>query len=236
MNNIYLRTQMMLGNNCIAALQRKHVAVFGLGGVGGSVVEALARIGVGTLTIVDHDVIQEHNINRQIIALFSTIGKLKTDVCSCRVNDINPQIRVIKYPIFVDEKTINSIDLQSCDYIVDAIDTVGAKILLIKKANHMHIPIVSCMGTGNRIHPELLHFDKIENTSYCGLCRIMRKKCREEQIVNLDVLYSKEKIESLNEQASSRIPGSVSFVPPVAGMLIAGKVIRYLISSSSTDK
>lgn len=226
MSDIFLRTKMLLGEAAFNRLQNKHIAVFGLGGVGGSCAEALVRSGIGTLSIIDKDTVAEHNINRQIIASLSSIGELKTDAFEKRALDINKDIKIIKYPIFADKSNLDQIKLENVDYIIDAIDTVTSKIALIKYAFERSIPIISCMGTGNRLHPELFTFDKIENTSYCPLCKVMRKLCKEEGIKKLDVLYSKEQSSCINQ---SRTPASIAFVPPVAGMLIASRVINNIL-------
>lgn len=228
MSDIFLRTEMLIGKEALLRLKGKHIMLFGLGGVGSACGEALVRAGIGTLSIIDNDVVAEHNINRQIIASLSSVGMLKTEAFEKRCLDINDEVKIIKYPIFFNEESLDKINFDGVDYIIDAIDTISSKLCLAKYAFNRAIPIISCMGTGNRLHPELFAFAKIENTSYCPLCKVMRKLCKSEGIKGLEVLFSKEQLESAEK---SRTPASISFVPPAAGMLIASKVINNILKN-----
>ena len=232
MNEIFTRSAAALGEEAINSLQHKKVAIFGLGGVGAACAEALARGGVGHLMLIDNDKVQKSNINRQLIALHSTLGLYKTDVAMQRLKDINPNIALTPHPTFYNAESMD-IDLTGCDYIVDAIDSVASKIHLIKTAQALSIPLVSCMGTGNKLYPEQLVFADLFSTSVCPLCRVMRQRCRKEGINQVTVLYSTEEPKGKPVLDGSRLaPGSVSFVPPVAGMMLAGKVIRKLLGYS----
>lgn len=213
-------------------LKNSHVAVFGIGGVGGHICEALLRCGVGEITIVDADTVSESNINRQIVALHSTVGKLKTDVFKERALDINPNIKVNDKAVFFDEKTLDLFDFSAFDYVADAIDTVTSKLLLAKICTEKNIPIISSMGTGNKLNPALFEISDISKTSVCPLARVMRTKLRHAGIKHLKVLYSKEEpikvYESEARHSGRPSPGSVSFVPSVAGLMIAGEIIKDL--------
>lgn len=228
-----LRTEMLLGAKAMEQLKHSHVAVFGVGGVGGFAVEALARAGVGRLTIVDHDKISPSNLNRQVIALHSTIGRQKVEVMKERILDIDPQIEVFAHPCFYETATADSFELNTYDYIVDAVDTVTAKLLLVERAKAAGTPIISSMGTGNKLDPSRFHIADIAETSICPLARIMRKELRARDIKSLTVLYSdeppREPLIAVKPDPGRRaVPGSVSFVPSSAGLLLAGKVIRDL--------
>ena len=202
------------------------VLIFGLGGVGGYVAEALARSGVGVLGVVDNDVVNESNLNRQIIATKDTIGLLKTEAVKQRIKAINPSCKIITYNIFFMPETIE-IPIYEYDYVVDAIDTVTAKINLVERCTKLNIPIISSMGTGNKIHPEMLEISDIYKTSVCPLAKVMRKELKARGIKHLQVVYSKEEpIKSSFEQNGRNIPGSTAFVPSAAGLIIAGKVVR----------
>ena len=255
MSERFIRTEMLLGKEAMSILAKSKVIVFGLGGVGGYTVEALARSGVGNLTLVDNDVISESNINRQIIALEQTVGKYKTDVCAERVLSINPDINVTKKQMFFLPENAQNIDFTEFDYIVDAIDTVSAKICLSETAGRLGIPIISSMGTGNKLNPAMLEVADIYSTSVCPLARVMRTELRKRGIKSLKVVYSKEPPispkavqaiqdssnaqlvgEDSDKQRKRSIPGSTAFVPPAAGLIIASEVIKDLISSSKVNQ
>ena len=226
----FIRTEMLIGKENLDRLKDSHVAVFGIGGVGSYTTEALARAGVGQLTLIDADTVNESNINRQLIATINTIGMKKVDVAKKRIHEINPDAKVNVYPIFFDEETMSEIDFSGIDYIVDAIDSVKAKITLIVLAKEKNIPIISSMGTGNKLDPTKFEVADISKTSVCPLARIMRKQLGLRGIKHLKTVYSKEDAitpNSVNEGEISRpIPASISFVPSVAGLIIAGEVIK----------
>lgn len=228
------RTRLLLGDG-VDKLRTSTVAVFGLGGVGGYVVEALARCGVGHLTLVDHDAVSESNLNRQLFALRSTIGRPKAQVAAERVRDIDPTIRVEPMELFFGADTAERFDFKSFDYVVDAIDTVTGKLLLIKLAKEAGCGIISCMGTGNKLDPGRFRIADISATSVCPLARVMRKECAKRGLKGVKVLYSTEdplpggKPDSEAPEGRRSVPGSVSFVPSVAGLMIAGEVVRDLI-------
>lgn len=233
----YSRTELLLGEEGVARLRDAAVMIFGVGGVGSHCIEALARSGIGRLVLIDNDAVSITNINRQSIAYHSTIGRMKTDVMRERIRDIDPSIRVTTYETFVLPDNLGEIlDAEpEVDYVVDAIDTVSAKIALAEETLKRGIPLISSMGTGNKLHPELFEIADLADTSVCPLCRVMRRELKQRGITHLNVLYSKEKPvdvsgRSMDEDSGVRrsIPGSVSFVPPVAGILIAGEVIRTL--------
>lgn len=233
----FSRTALLLGEDALFRLSGAAVAVFGIGGVGSHCVEALARGGVGSLLLVDHDTVSVSNINRQSIAYHSTVGRYKTQVMAERISDIHPAARVITSESFALADNLESI-LESAgrpvDYIVDAIDTVTAKLALAEYADARRIPLISSMGTGNKLHGELFRIADIYQTSVCPLCRVMRRELKKRGIARLKVLYSKEEpLKPLHEAEDGgqrrAAPGSVSFVPPVAGLLIAGEVIRDLL-------
>ena len=216
-------------------MKKASVMVFGIGGVGSHCVEALARSGVGTLILIDNDTVSLTNINRQSIALHSTEGRYKTEVMKEKITDICPEIRVRTYERFVLTDNLGDILDERPDYIIDAIDTVTAKLTLVCEARKRGIPIISSMGTGNKLHPEMFEITDITKTSVCPLCKVMRKELKNRGIGHLKVVYSKEKPidtsgRDTGEDAGVRrsIPGSISFTPPVAGLLIAGEVIREL--------
>lgn len=236
MINEFSRTELLLGEEKLNRLRHTVVMVLGAGGVGSHCIEALARCGVGRLILVDHDRVSLSNINRQSIALHSTVGQYKTKVMEEKIRDICPETKVTTYETFVLPENIEQLFAERPDYIIDAIDTVTAKLALAEKAGEYGIPIISSMGTGNKLHGELFEITDISKTSVCPLCRVMRKELRARGIRHLKVLYSREKPLSvssgLSEEGQEKrrsIPGSVSFVPPVAGLLIAGEVIRDLL-------
>ena len=252
-----IRTEMLLGEEKLNRLQNAHVAVFGIGGVGGFVVEALARAGVGALTLVDRDTVSESNLNRQIIALTNTIGRDKVDVMKERIALINPECNVDARKCFYLPDTADHFDFTEYDYIVDAVDTVTAKLSLVEAANAAGVPIISCMGAGNKLNPGAFEITDIYKTSVCPLAKVMRRELKQRGIKHLKVLYSKEeaiKPQTLSGNANEgeenckgeidetavditqnsrrrATPGSVAFVPSVAGLMIAGEVIRDLIEA-----
>lgn len=237
MINEFSRTELLLGQEGVQKLRNACVMVLGVGGVGSHCIEALARSGVGKLILVDNDTVSLTNINRQSIAYHSTIGKYKTQVMKERIADICKETEVVTYKCFVLPENLEEIFQERPDYIVDAIDTVTAKLALAEKAEKEGIPMISSMGTGNKLHGEMFTITDISKTSVCPLCKVMRKELKARGISHLKVLYSPEKPidirgkETKEEKGNRRqIPGSVSFVPPVAGLLIAGEVIRDLLA------
>ena len=234
----FSRTRLLLGNSAMEKLNNARVAVFGLGGVGGYVVEALARSGVGALVLVDHDTISLTNINRQLLATVDTVGMDKAEAAAQRVRAINPEIRVSAVKMFYGPDTARLFDFSQYDYVVDAIDTVTGKLALIQAAKAADTPIISSMGTGNKLDPTKFQIADISKTSVCPLARIMRKECAKRGIKHLKVLFSTEdpipsdptaiNTEELPEGRRA-LPGSVAFVPSVAGLIIAGEVIKDLI-------
>jgi len=233
----FSRTSLIYGEDAIKNLRKSKVAVFGIGGVGGYVIEALGRSGVGNIDIFDNDDICLTNLNRQIIATHNTIGKSKVEVAKSRLLEINKEINVNAYKVFYLPENSEQYDFSNYDYIVDAIDTVSAKIELVLQANKHEIPIISSMGTGNKIHPQLLEVDDIYQTSICPLARVMRKELKKRNIKSLKVVYSKEmpiepkiNLKELEASCSKRqIPGSTAFVPATAGLIIASEVVNYLV-------
>lgn len=233
MVNEFSRTELLIGEEGIHRLRKSTVMVLGVGGVGSHCIEALARNGVGRLILVDNDMVSLTNINRQSIAYHSTVGQYKTQVMKARIQDICPQTEVVTHETFVLPENMEEIFTEQPDYIVDAIDTVTAKLALAERAKADEIPIIACMGTGNKLHAEMFEITDISKTSVCPLCKVIRKELKTRGIYHLKVLYSKEKPvdtsgrNSGEEKGQRRsVPGSVSFVPPVAGLLIAGEVIR----------
>ncbi len=229
--NQFERTALLLGNDGIENLKKCRVAVFGVGGVGGFVVEALARAGVGELDLIDMDTVNLTNINRQIIALHSTVGQYKVDVAKSRVLDINPNINVNTYKTFFTAETKDEFDFSKFDYVVDAIDTVSGKIALIECAQSAGVPIICSMGTGNKLDPTALEISDIYKTSVCPLARVMRYELKKRGIKKLKVLYSKEPPIKHEHQ---EIIGSTPFVPSVAGLIIAGEIIKELANGKRT--
>lgn len=231
--NEFSRLSLLIDEKQLTSLKNAHVAVFGVGGVGGNCIEALCRSAVGTLSIYDNDVVSLTNINRQVIALHSTIGLNKVDVMKNRLLDINPNVIVNEYCIFVDKNTISEIDFSEIDYIVDAIDTVSAKIMLIEKAKQFNIPIISCMGTGNKFDPTQLQIMDISKTMYCPLAKVMRRELKHRGIKKVKVLSSYEQpiTPKISDEKTNKrmVPGSTSFVPSVAGIIIAKEVIMDIV-------
>lgn len=223
MEERYSRLTPIFGEEGINKLKNCHVAVFGIGGVGGHAAEALVRGGIGEITIVDNDTVNESNLNRQIIALTSTIGRKKVDVMRERLLDINPSLKINCYDCFYLPETESEFDFSEYDYVIDAVDTVTAKLSIIVKCNECGTPVISSMGTGNKINPTVFEVEDIYKTSVCPLARVMRKELKERKIQSLKVVYSKE--EPLVKGA---VPASASFVPGVAGMILAGEVIKEL--------
>lgn len=240
MDKEFARTQLLLGADGMKKLKNARVAVFGVGGVGGYVAEALARSGVGAIDLIDKDVVSVSNINRQIIALHSTVGKNKVDVMKERILDINPSCLVTMHNLFYHKETSDQFDFSLYDYIVDAIDTVSAKLELVQRANDRNIPIISSMGAGNKLDPTRFEVADIYKTSVCPLARVMRRELKKRGIKKLKVVYSKEEAltpiydeenayEDKGSVAGRPAPGSVSFVPSVAGLIIAGEVVKDLV-------
>ncbi len=234
MNEQFLRTEMLLGHDALVRLSQCHVAVFGLGGVGSFCAEALARSGIGTLTLVDHDTISLSNLNRQLIALHSTIGQYKTQAMKARILDINPNCTVFLRTEQYRPENRDSFFAGSYDYIVDAIDMVTSKIDLIETALHRNIPILSAMGTGNKLDPSLFQVTDLSKTQGCSLARVLRKELGKRGIRHHKVVFSPElprKPEELEVPAPGRrsTPASAPWVPPVAGFLLAGEVVQQLI-------
>ena len=234
------RVRLMLGDTAVERLAQAHVAVFGLGGVGSFAAEALARTGIGQITLVDKDIVEASNINRQLIALEDTLGLPKVDVMAQRIRKINPQAEIYSHALFFNAETCEQFDFKKYDYVVDAIDTVSAKILLAEHCYSAKIPLISSMGTGNKMDPTRFEVTDIYKTSVCPLARVMRRELKKRNIPALKVVYSKE--EPLVPQKNvvsghgKVAPGSISFVPPVAGMILAGEVIKYIIALEGGNK
>lgn len=229
------RSEMLLGKNALEKLKLSSVAIFGIGGVGSYVCEALSRCSVGNMTLIDNDKISQSNINRQLIALNSTIGKYKTEVMEKRIKDINPNANVNILNMFYTPENAHTIDLSQFDYVVDAIDTVSSKLHLIELCKKNDVKIISSMGTGNKLNPSLFTISDISKTHTCPLARVMRKELKERGISSLKVLWSSEKpitpLFSEDNTHKRQTPGSVSFVPSVAGLMIAGEVIKDIIKN-----
>ena len=226
----YHRTAMLLGESGVERLRGAHVAVFGIGGVGGYAVEALARAGVGTLSLFDADTVSESNCNRQIIALHSTVGRAKVEVAAERVRDIDPDITVHAHKVFYLPENADEFDFSQYDYVVDAVDTVAAKMELIRRSRAAGVPILCCMGTGNKLDPTAFRITAIEKTDTCPLARTVRLLCKKEGIRGVKALYSTEQPKggTIGDGHGRHAPGSISFVPGVAGLMLAGEVIRSL--------
>ena len=237
MQEQFIRTRMLLGDTAVEKLKNARVAVFGIGGVGGYTVEALARSGVGQLDLIDHDTVSVSNINRQILATHSTVGMLKVEAARQRILDINPDCVVRTFPMFYLPETAAEFDFTAYDYIVDAIDTVTGKLQLAERAFAAGTPIISCMGTGNKLDASAFQVEDISRTSMCPLARIMRKELSKRGIKHMKVVYSREEAltpTGWEEEAAllgkRQIPGSVAFVPGAAGLILAGEVVRDLAS------
>ncbi len=225
MTEQFSRSVMLLGPESLDKLKKARVAIFGIGGVGGFTMEALARSGVGALDLIDNDRVSLSNLNRQIIALHSTIGRYKTEVAKERLLDINPEIRLETHNIFFLPETADRFDFTAYDYVVDAIDTVSGKIALIEAAAAAGVPVISSMGAGNKLDPARFEVADIYQTSVCPLARVMRRELKKRGIKSLKVVYSKEK----PVETGGRIPGSLAFVPSVAGLIMAGEVVKDLV-------
>ena len=229
MPNQFSRTELLIGKDGIKKLQNSKVAIFGIGGVGSFVVEALIRAGVENFILVDKDVVDVTNINRQIIATYKTIGKSKVEVAKERMLEINPNAKIEIYQEFFTPESKGILD-ESVDYIVDAVDNVTAKIELVVRANNLEIPIISSMGTGNKLDPTRFEVADIYSTSMCPLAKVMRKELKARNIKKLKVVYSKEEpIKIAENKEKQNTPASISFVPSVAGLIIAGEVIKDIL-------
>lgn len=229
--HIFSRAELLLGEEGIKRLRGARVAVFGIGGVGSFAAEALARGGVGHMALIDGDTVSLTNINRQLIATQKTVGRLKTEVMAERIKEICPETEVVEYPVVYGAANRDLLDFASYDYIVDAIDTVTSKLMLIEEAKKAGTEVISCMGTGNKFDPTRFEVVDISKTSVCPLAKVMRKELKDRGIKGVKVVYSKElpmKPANSEETGKRQIPGSLSFVPPVAGMILAGEVIRHI--------
>ena len=233
MNEQFLRTAMLLGEDAVEKLRHARVAVFGIGGVGGYTVEALARAGIGSIDVIDSDTVSRSNINRQLLATHSTVGMLKVEAAKRRILDICPDCVVRTHAVFYTPETADQFNFSDYDYIVDAIDTVTGKLALVERANAAGTPIICCMGTGNKLDASAFQVADISKTSMCPLARIMRKELGKRGIRHLKVVYSQEEAltpTGWEEEAAAlgkrQIPGSVSFVPGTAGLILAGEVIK----------
>ncbi len=227
----FSRTQLLYGTPAMEHLANCRVAVFGVGGVGGYVVEALARSGIGAMDLIDNDKVCLSNINRQIIATLNTVGEYKVDAAEKRVHEINPECKVKTYKTFYLPDTQDQFDFREYDYVVDAIDTVTGKLTIIENAKKAGVPVISSMGAGNKVHPAAFEVADLYDTSVCPLAKVMRRECKKRGIDSLKVVYSKEEpIKPLEEKSDVRraIPGSTAFAPSVAGLIIAGEIINDL--------
>ena len=226
MDNQFSRTKMLIGEDSLKKLQNAHVAIFGVGGVGGYVAEALARAGVGSLDLIDNDIVNITNINRQIIALHSTIGQDKVEVSKNRIIDINPNIKINTYKKFFTPENSSDFDFSKYSYVVDAIDSVTGKIELVLKSKEANVPIISSMGAGNKLNPEMFEIADIYKTSVCPLAKVMRQELKKRGVKELKVVYSKEPPIKQNGQ---RMPASISFVPSTVGLILSSVVVKELI-------
>lgn len=233
MNERFSRTELLFGSEAMERLSRSRVAVFGVGGVGGYTVEALARAGVGEIDLIDGDTVSESNINRQIIALSSTVGMPKTEAARLRIAEINPDCRVTVHNMFFMPDTADAIDFSVYSYVVDAIDTITGKIEIIMRAKAAGIPVISSMGAGNKLDPTRFEVADIYSTSVCPLARVMRREMKKRGVKSLKTVYSREEAVIPKNQeflpSGKPVPGSVSFVPSVAGLIIAGEVIKDIV-------
>ena len=229
----YSRTEALIGKEALEKLKKARVAVFGVGGVGGYAIEALARSGVGTLHLIDKDKVSESNINRQIIALHSTVGRMKTEVMEERIKDIDATIKVYRHDVFFLPENADTFDFSNFDYVVDAIDTVSGKLALIERANAANVSVISAMGAGNKLDPTKFEVADISKTSVCPLARVMRRELKKRGVECLKVVYSKEEPVSsklLDGETGQIVPASIAFAPSVMGLIIAGEVIKDLIA------
>ena len=237
MLNEFSRMESLIGREKTDLLSRKKIAVFGLGGVGSYVTEALARCGVGSLTLVDHDTVDITNINRQLYALHSTLGRPKTKVAKERIHDIDENILVHTYDTFYNEDSAHMFDFSAYDYVVDAIDTVPSKLLIIEQAKLSKTSVISSMGTGNKLDPTKFEVTDISRTSVCPLAKAVRTELRKRGIRKVKVLYSKEKpVKHTRTEEGKSVPGSISFVPSVAGLFIAAEVVKDLLQDLTVNK
>lgn len=232
MREIFERTELLIGHEAIMLLKNARVAVFGLGGVGGYVVEALARSGVGHFDLIDNDMVSESNLNRQIIATLDTIGKNKTEAMRDRILCINKEADITLHTCFFLPENKEDFDFAGYDYVVDAVDTVTAKLTIIEEAKKANVPVISCMGAGNKLDATKFEVADISKTSVCPLAKVMRHELKKRGIERVKVVYSKEQakkpIESIQDGNKREVPGSIAFVPSVAGLIIAGEVIKDL--------
>ena len=229
MDERFLRTAALIGDDAVEQLQNSKIMLFGLGGVGSFVAEALIRSGVGEIDIYDNDTVDITNLNRQLIALESTIGKLKTEVTARRLKEINPKVKVFEHPVFVTPEVINNTDFSKFDYVIDAIDNVTAKIAICQKAREYNVPVISAMGAGNKLDPTLFEVAPIEKTSVCPLAKVMRLELKKRDITGVKAAFSKEP--AIKNNKNQRTPASIAFVPSVMGLVIAGEVIKDLIKN-----
>ena len=231
----FSRTELLIGPEAMERLKKAEVAVFGVGGVGSHCIDALARSGVGSLILIDNDKVSLTNINRQCVAYHHTVGRYKTKVMEEQIRAVCPKIRVQTYERFILKEDLSELFETKPDYIVDAVDTVTAKLTIAEWAQREGVPLISCMGTGNKLHPELFEIADLSETSVCPLCKVMRREMKARGIPHLKVLYSREQPVDVSgrmpeeaQEGRRAVPGSISFVPPAAGLLIAGEVIRAL--------
>ena len=230
MLNQFSRTELVVGKDGVEKLNNTKIAIFGLGGVGSFALEGLVRAGIGNLVLIDNDCVELTNLNRQILATHKTIGKPKVEIAKQRILDINPNANVEVHQEFFMPETEGILD-DSIDYIVDCIDTVTAKIELVVRAERLNIPIISCMGTGNKLEPTRFEVADIYKTSICPLAKVMRKELRNRGVKKLKVVYSKEEPIKSNKKDRNQVPGSISFVPSVAGLIIAGEVVKTILNN-----
>ena len=241
MTGEFSRTELLIGKAAVKKLAKCRVAVFGIGGVGGYAVEALVRSGIGAIDLIDNDTVSLSNLNRQILATHQTLGKNKVDVASKRITDINPNVAVFKHQCFYLPENADMFDFSAYDYVIDAVDTVTAKLSIITEAKRAGVPVISCMGAGNKLDPTLFRVADIYKTKVCPLAKVMRNECKKRGIKNLKVVYSEElpihPAKSDEEKGASGrpAPGSIAFVPSVAGLILAGEVIKDLIKPASPD-
>lgn len=232
MINSFSRTALLIGKEGLEKLKNSRVAVFGIGGVGGYAAEALARSGVGVLDLTDSDIVSESNINRQIIATVKTVGRYKTEVMAERISDINPDCKVTEHRLFFLGTPPDILDFSQFDYVLDAIDTVAGKIAIIENAKKCGVPVISCMGAGNKLDPTRFEVTDISKTSVCPLAKVMRHELKKRGVEGVKVVYSKEEaitpLERIEEGGKRQVAGSVAFVPSVAGLIAAGEIIKDL--------
>lgn len=228
---MFSRTALLIGEKGVEKLKNSRVAIFGVGGVGGYVLEALVRSGVGALDLIDNDKVSVSNLNRQIIALQSTIGELKTQVAAARAKEINPSVQIQTHETFVLPETVHEFNFSKYDYVVDAIDTVSGKITIIESAKKANVPVISAMGAGNKLNPTAFEVERLSKTSVCPLARVMRRELKARGVDDIKVVYSKEepkKSGAVGENGKS-VPASIAFAPSVMGLIIASEVIKDLI-------